>query len=129
LGTKLFPRRLREHGLRVATLIETFQQYDLPDREWLPEIGRRGWVVLTADQRMRYRERERDAIMESGLRVFVLKGHHHTDRIESFLENIQHVEKLLRTHEEAFIARVYRDRVTMWLHFRDWLERVGLDDP
>ncbi|HEX6901511.1 MAG TPA: hypothetical protein VF789_17420 [Thermoanaerobaculia bacterium] len=129
LGTKLFPRALRDHGLKVETLIQTFHQYDTQDRDWLPEVGRRGWVVLTADYRMRYRERERDAIMDNNVRVFVLRGHLHTQRISYFLDNLHHVERFLRTYEEAFVAKVYRDRVEMWLRYVDWRERVGIDPP
>jgi hypothetical protein len=40
--------------------------------ECLPEVGRRGWVVLTRDRRMRYRAHERAALMQAGVRAFVL---------------------------------------------------------
>jgi hypothetical protein len=36
------------------------------------------------------------------------------------------VERLLRTHDEAFMAKVYRDRVEMWLTFSDWQRKQGL---
>lgn len=84
-------------------------------------------MVLTADYRMRYRERERDAIMDHNVRVFVLRGHLHTQRISYFLDNLHHVERFLRTYQEAFVAKVYRDRVEMWLRHAEWRERVGLD--
>lgn len=119
---------MREHGLKVETLIQTFHQYDTRDRDWLPEVGRRGWVVLTADYRMRYRERERDALMEHGVRAFILRGHLHTARLASFLENLHHVERFLRSYDEAFMAKVYRDRVEMWLRYSDWKQKVGLED-
>jgi hypothetical protein len=124
----MFPGALREHGLTVQTLVQTFHRYDAKDRDWLPSIGRRGWVVLTADFRMRYRERERDAIMENGVRVFILRGHLHTQRIANFLANLHHVERFLRTYDEAFLARVYRDRIEMWLTQTEWRARVGLDE-
>jgi PIN domain-containing protein len=112
--------------LRVETLIQNFHQYDARDRDWLPEVGKRGWVVLTADYRMRYRERERDALMEHGVRAFILRGHLHTQRLSYFLENLHNVERLLRTHNEAFMAKVYRDRVEMWLTFSDWQRKQDL---
>ncbi len=124
----MFPRSLREHGLRVATLFETFQQYDIKDRDWLPRIPK-GWVVLTADYRMRYRERERDAIMENGVRTFILRGHLHTQRVANFLGNLHHIERFLRNHDEAFMAKVYGDRVEMWLSHADWHRNLGLAEP
>jgi hypothetical protein len=42
------------------------------DEEWLSEVGRRQWVVLTKDERIRYREIERTALMNAGVRAFVL---------------------------------------------------------
>jgi hypothetical protein len=93
-------------------------------------IGRKGWVVLTADHRMRYRERERDAIMEHDVRMFVLRSHHHEQRIRNFLEALPRIEDLLRKESEGFIAKVHQEgRVEMWLQRREWLRRVGLNPP
>ena len=125
----MFPRALREHGLRVETLVRTFQDYDVKDRDWLPKVGSLGWIVLTSDYKMRYRERERDAIMENGVRVFILRGHLHTQRLSYFLGNLQSIERILQTHDHAFMARVYRDRVEMWLTYAEWRAKVGLDQP
>jgi predicted nuclease of predicted toxin-antitoxin system len=40
------------------------------DEVWLTEVGRRGWVVLTKDKKIRYRTIERDALLNAGLRAF-----------------------------------------------------------
>jgi len=45
---------------------------DEEDRIWLRAIGERGWVVLTKDQRLRYRPLELAALRASGAKVFVL---------------------------------------------------------
>ncbi|HEV8040842.1 MAG TPA: hypothetical protein VGP62_18360 [Bryobacteraceae bacterium] len=45
---------------------------DEEDRMWLRAVGERGWVVLTKDQRLRYRPFEIAALRASGARVFVL---------------------------------------------------------
>jgi hypothetical protein len=39
---------------------------------WLPVIGQRGWIVLTKDDRVRYRHHEREALLDAGVRSFVL---------------------------------------------------------
>ena len=49
-----------ESGLRVE-LHDTHFAQDCPDEEWLPEVGRRRWIVLTRDLRIRYRAIEREA--------------------------------------------------------------------
>lgn len=90
-------------------------------------MGRRGWVVLTADHRMRYRGRERDAIMEHGIRTFVLRGHRHDERIRNFLDALPQVEHFLKTYQEAFMAKVYQGgRVQLWLRLEEWRRMVGL---
>jgi len=45
-----------------------------PDDVWLREVGRSGWLVLTKDQRIRYREIEKQAVLRAGVGVFVLTG-------------------------------------------------------
>jgi predicted nuclease of predicted toxin-antitoxin system len=45
---------------------------DEEDRIWLRAVGELGWVVLTKDQRLRYRPLEIAALRDSKARVFVL---------------------------------------------------------
>ena len=68
------------------------------DDEWLPVVGEKGLVVITRDKRIRYREAEKRAWIEHGVRGFVLTGKksqttadsqaildQHWSRIESFV--------------------------------------------
>jgi len=50
----------------------TISRRDEEDRVWLRTVGERGWVVLTKDQRLRYRPLEIAALRASKARVFVL---------------------------------------------------------
>jgi PIN like domain len=43
---------------------------DTDDEVWLREAGRRGWVVLMRDDRIRYRPAEQAAVIASGVRCF-----------------------------------------------------------
>lgn len=55
---------LREQGW-VVHLIADFYQYDatrIPDEEWIAEGCSRGWLLLTKDKRIRYREHELSAL-------------------------------------------------------------------
>lgn len=45
-----------------------------PDDDWLPVIGDRGLVVITRDQRIRYRPVEKQAWVRHRVRGFVLTG-------------------------------------------------------
>jgi hypothetical protein len=42
------------------------------DIEWLPEVGELRWIVLTKDKNIRRRQLEVDAILNAGVRAFVV---------------------------------------------------------
>jgi hypothetical protein len=46
--------------------------FGTPDDVWLTACGKRNWIVLTRDQRIRRRVLEREAIRQSGTAVFAL---------------------------------------------------------
>ena len=43
-----------------------------PDEEWLQEVGKRGWILLTRDERIRRRPNELQAFRNHGVIGFVL---------------------------------------------------------
>jgi len=45
---------------------------DTDDEKWLLEAGRRRWVVLMKDDRLRYRPAEQRAVIEAGVACFCL---------------------------------------------------------
>jgi len=49
--------------------------------------------------------------------------------VANFLGNLHQIERFLRNHDEAFMAKVYRDRVEMWLTHEEWRKKVGLSEP
>lgn len=64
---------MRAAGARVEVHIDHFAQ-DAADVDWIPEIGRRGWVLITKDEHIRRNPLERIAYEEAGLRGFVVTG-------------------------------------------------------
>ena len=71
LGKKVVAEALRSAGARVEVHDDHFAQ-DVDDATWLTAAGRNGWVVLTKDRRIRFRATERQALLEAGVRAFVL---------------------------------------------------------
>ncbi len=43
---------------------------ETPDEAWLPRAGAEGWIVIHRDNRIRKRPRERQALLDSGVRTF-----------------------------------------------------------
>ena len=71
LGRRKIPERLRQVHPNVIAHDDVFAQ-DTDDEVWLMEAGRRGWIVLTKDERIRRKPGEQTAIAGFGARCFVL---------------------------------------------------------
>ncbi len=65
------PDRLRQVHPVVHAHDDLFPQ-DTDDEVWLRESARNGWIVLTRDDRIRYRPGEQRAIVEAGVACFCL---------------------------------------------------------
>ena len=77
LGSVQVPRILRAAGLRLHTLVDVYgspMDERVEDPEWLRHAGERGWAVFMKDQRIRYREVERAAVLDSNVRAFCLSS-------------------------------------------------------
>jgi hypothetical protein len=128
LGSKIFPPILRNAGLFVEAHADHFHP-ETEDEEWLRAVAKRGWVILTHDKRIRYRSLQTDAVMRSGLRLFVLIGRvSHRELAENFVKALGKIRRFLKQHDHAFIAKVFRDegRVEMWLSHEAWMERRSI---
>ncbi len=64
---------LREAGATVVRLTDHFEK-GTEDRVWLERAGAKGWIVLTRDQRIRYRRLELLALQAARVRAFVFTG-------------------------------------------------------
>lgn len=89
-------------------------------------MGTKGWVVLTADGRIRYRGLETEALMRAGVRCFVLAGigAGHPQLAINLLQALPGVEALLAEQPGPFIAKVYRaGEIKIWLDYASWKAR------
>ena len=98
---------LTKCGLVVEIHDDHFAR-DEEDRVWLRTVGERGWVVLTNDQRLRYRPLEIAALRASKARVFVLTAGNlrGIEIAEAFLAAIPRICRVLHTLSGPFVARV-----------------------
>jgi predicted nuclease of predicted toxin-antitoxin system len=98
---------LIDAGIAVEIHDDHFAR-DEEDRVWLRTVGERGWVVLTKDQRLRYRPLEIAALRASNARVFVLTaGNLRGIEIAAvFLSALPRICKLLQVLPGPFVARI-----------------------
>lgn len=78
-----------------------------PDDGWLPVIGARGLVVITRDQRIRYRPVEKQAWVRHGVRGFVLTGRSSQSTADS--------RAILARHWTAIAALVVAEPDGPWM--------------
>jgi predicted nuclease of predicted toxin-antitoxin system len=92
-------------GLVVEIHDDHFRR-DEEDRIWLRVVGEKGWVVLTKDQRLRYRPLEIAALRASNARVFVLTAGNlrGVEIAAAFVVALPGIYKILHTLPGPFIA-------------------------
>lgn len=131
LGPRTFPAVLRAAGLLVEIHDDHFPdaRKPAPDLVWLRLVAERQWIGVTHDARIRYTSRSRDEIMQFGARTLILKGGASPQVLaENFVKTYPQILKFLGQHQDAFIAKIYRNprdatmggRVEMWLSYREW---------
>lgn len=94
---------MRCFGEDVTHLTEYFRE-DMPDPEWLAEVGRRGWFVLTRDNRIRSRTNERTAVKRYSVGMFFLAGKNRTrcEIIQQLIRNWPRIKEHARRHRRPF---------------------------
>lgn len=80
------------------------------DQDWLPEVGRRGWILFTKDRRIRYRVAEVIALMRAGVRAFVLTaGDLQAEEMAAvFIKALPRVIRFTIGNPAPFIAKITR---------------------
>ncbi len=107
---------LRNAGANVEAHIDHFAT-NSPDVEWLPEVSRRGWIVLTKDANLGRTPSEQIAIASSNARVFVLAigDASGEEMAQTFIKALDNIERFIKGNQAPFIAKVYQNsRVTIW---------------
>jgi uncharacterized protein with PIN domain len=115
LGRHHLPNALRGLGFVVHTLADVYGErraQEVADIEWIELAGHENWVILTKDDRIRYRRVEKEAFIAANLRVFCLttaklRGDEQTAR---FVNNINRI--LQRSGKPGpYIYGVYEKRL------------------
>jgi len=98
---------LRQAGAVVESHDDHFAQ-DAPDEDWIPDVSRRGWVILAKDKNIRRWRGEREAVLVLGARVFTLcsgnlRG---AEMARLFVRHIAEMEALAAGLAPPFVAVV-----------------------
>jgi hypothetical protein len=126
LGTGTVPEKLRNAGILVEIHDEHFGQ-GTQDVDWLPEIGKKGWVVLTKDDRISRNKLERIAVARAQIKMFILisQGLKGEEMAEIFIKAIDKMEKFVLKHPAPFIAKVSREgKINPWKNSQMLLQEI-----
>lgn len=119
LGKYTIAEALRGAGARVEVHEDHFPR-NAQDEEWLREVARRGWIILTKDKRIRYRSNERTALMQANGRAFVIvaRGDILAPIVADILVRaLPAISRFVTRHAPPFIARVTRSStVSLLVH-------------
>jgi hypothetical protein len=107
LGAQVVAEALRAAGEQVEVHDDHFAR-DASDETWLGEVGAKGWVVLSKDDRIRRNPVEREALIAAGIAAFFLgrsdlRGEQMAAALTAALPAIK---KTLRRFSVPFIAGV-----------------------
>ncbi|WP_420466957.1 hypothetical protein [Panacagrimonas sp.] len=107
LGKK-FPEILRDAGLTVERHADHFAP-DCADEIWLAEVGKRGWIAVTHDGRIRYKPNELAAVIQHCVPLLVVIGHAPYPQLaHAFVATWPRIRSFIERHEPPYIAKVYR---------------------
>ncbi len=105
---KQFPARLREAGLVVERHGDHFAA-DTPDAQWLAEVGRRRWIAITHDERIRYKTNELAAVVQHRVGMLLIVGRAPFPVLaEYFVRTLPRIEAFLGENQPPYIAKVHR---------------------
>lgn len=83
--------------------------HDAPDEDWLPEVGKRGWVVVTRDNLLR-NQMALAAIVDHSVGCFLLPGVASRPRWYAMRIIARHwdqIERMMETAERPFVCKLY----------------------
>lgn len=104
------PEALRAAGVEIRVHDELFPQ-GTEDVVWLREAGFHGWVVITRDDRIRYNQLEKQAVIAARLRFFSITASSLTgeEAAALILSALDKMSRLCRQHSKReFIAKISR---------------------
>jgi predicted nuclease of predicted toxin-antitoxin system len=98
---------MREFGEDVVHLTDHFPQ-DAVDSEWLPFVGENQLVLVTRDERIRWKPAEIAAVKVHKVAVFFLGGKKlkRCDLIEQVVRNWRRMKQVAATEHRPFAIRV-----------------------
>ncbi len=111
LGGKQVPGALAAHGWAIKAHDDVFPQ-NTPDTIWIKSVGAKGWIILTADDNLRYNPLEKAALNASGTWTFILaprKNLRGVEMAQAFIKAERALLKAIAKYPPSSAFRVSAD--------------------
>lgn len=97
-------------GIRCEKHLDHFAA-GTEDVDWLPEVGRRNWCLMTTDARIRSNHLERESVRQNGVRMFYFPKNNLSGREmgTAILTALPAIVSLVMTQPAPFIASVSKN--------------------
>jgi len=98
---------LHQRGRLVHMHNEVFPDRT-PDRIWIPDVAKRGWIIVTRDKRLQTRHIEWMAFLRARARVLWFKGDRSSDLAikDGFLLALPKIDKLTSHLSPPYIIKI-----------------------
>ena len=106
LGKKM-GRLLRDAGAIVELHDDHFPQTE-QDKDWIPDVTDRGWVILTKDKNIRRSRGEREEVLLAEARVFTLTSGNISGQAmaDFFIQHLAEIERISASQSPPFVYSV-----------------------
>lgn len=103
-------RILRGAGAIVELHDDHFPQ-NAPDRDWIPVVTNRGWIILTKDKNIRRPRGEREDVLLASAKIFTLTSGNMPGVVmaRTFLDHLPEMERVALTQTPPFVYAVGPD--------------------
>ena len=116
MGRKKVPELLRAEGLRLITLAEHYgvpHDETIEDTAWLQLCGERNWLAIMKDDRIRYVNAERHALIRNGVRAAVITNANLSamDMVERIIRAIPDLVEVCSERRGPFLFALHQNRI------------------
>ncbi|MBM3214900.1 hypothetical protein FJZ36_08300 [Candidatus Poribacteria bacterium] len=98
---------MKGFGENVTHLLDEYPA-GTADVAWLQDVGQRGWLIVTRDERIRYRPAERATLTRCRVGAFFLGGKNltHCQLVQQLVRNWPRMKELAANTQKPFAYRV-----------------------
>ena len=109
--TKFVVEALRARGIKIKRASEYFPSGTL-DKDWLPQVAKNGWLILTRDANWRYDKFEKSTFIRIKARAFVIqegKVNLNDEEIASLVfKALPAIKDFTRNNSAPFLAKILK---------------------